>query len=185
MHTDINTDNTLIFFWTRISRITRIFYCTLILRIFYFAHGSHESHGSAYASHGSRIKNIRLIRSIRVQKSHVKDPWDPWDPCAKNIRLIRLITSLRSVGLRRISCSKTIISCSTNINHRSEFFLNTNNPNNTNIFWHTDLTDLTDLLAYGLLLLWDSWICNITQKMTSVSHAKHRQIREICEIRVL
>ena len=61
-------------------------------------------------------------------------------------------------------------------------FLNTNNPNNTNIFWHTDLTDL---LAYGLLLLWDSWICNITQKMTSVSHAKHRQIREICEIRVL
>ena len=24
-------------------------------------------------------------------------------------------------------------------------FLNTNNPNNTNIFWHTDLTDHTDL----------------------------------------
>ena len=23
--------------------------------------------------------------------------------------------------------------------------LNTNNPNNTNIFWHTDLTDHTDL----------------------------------------
>ena len=25
-----------------------------------------------------------------------------------------------------------------------EIFLNTNNSNNTNIFWHTDLTDLTD-----------------------------------------
>ena len=50
---------------------------------------------------------------------------------------------------------------------------------------HTDLTDHTDFLACGLLLLWDSWICNVAQKMTSVSHAKHRQIREICEIRVL
>ena len=118
----------------------------------------------------AKHRQIREIGEIRVRikqrKIHVKK--------------IRVITSLRSVGLRRISCSKTIISCSTNINHRSEFFLNTNNPNNTNIFWHTDLTDLTDLLAYGLLLLWDSWICNITQKMTSVSHAKHRQIREIC-----
>ena len=37
------------------------------------------------------------------------------------------------MGLRRISCSKTIISCSTNINHRSEFFLNTNRTNNTNV----------------------------------------------------
>ena len=27
----------------------------------------------------------------------------------------------------------------------SIFFLNTNNSNNTNVFWHTDLTDLTDL----------------------------------------
>ena len=26
------------------------------------------------------------------------------------------------------------------------FFLNTNNSNNTNVFWHTDLTDLTDSL---------------------------------------
>ena len=60
-------------------------------------------------------------------------------------------------------------------------FLNTNNPNNTNILLHTDLTDL---LAYGLLLLWDSQICNEAQKWTSVSHAKHRQIREISEIRV-
>ena len=25
-------------------------------------------------------------------------------------------------------------------------FLNTNNSNNTNVFWHTDLTDLTDSL---------------------------------------
>ena len=33
-----------------------------------------------------------------------------------------------------------------------EIFLNTNNQNNTNVFWHTDLTDL---LAYGLLLLWN------------------------------
>ena len=64
-------------------------------------------------------------------------------------------------------------------------FLNTNRTNDTNFLLHTDLTDHTDFLAYGLLLLWDSWICNITQKMTSVSHAKHRQIREICEIRVL
>ena len=28
----------------------------------------------------------------------------------------------------------------------SIFFLNTNNSNNTNVFWHTDLTDLTDSL---------------------------------------
>ena len=27
----------------------------------------------------------------------------------------------------------------------TRIFLNTNNPNNTNIFWHTDLTDHTDL----------------------------------------
>ena len=30
-------------------------------------------------------------------------------PCANNIRVIRVITSLRSVGLRRISCSKEYI----------------------------------------------------------------------------
>ena len=29
-----------------------------------------------------------------------------WDPCANNIRVIRVITSLRSVVLRRISCSR-------------------------------------------------------------------------------
>ena len=71
------------------------------------------------------------------------------------------------------------------ISHSYTRFLNTNRTNDTNFLLHTDLTDHTDFLAYGLLLLWDSWICNITQKMTSVSHAKHRQIREICEIRVL
>ena len=72
----------------------------------------------------SRVPNkIRFIHKIRVQKNLMfkcertaanKDPWDPWDPCAKkmssmckrNIRVIRVITSLRSVGLRRISCSK-------------------------------------------------------------------------------
>ena len=60
-------------------------------------------------------KNIRFIRVVRVQKTvsvatrtkireigeiRVQD---------KNIRVIRVITSLRSVGLRRISCSKEYI----------------------------------------------------------------------------
>ena len=51
-------------------------------------------------------------------------------------------------------------------------------------YTHTDLTDHTDLFAYGSSWLWDSWISNEAQKMISVSHAKHWQIREICEIRV-
>ena len=51
-------------------------------------------------------------------------------------------------------------------------------------YTHTDLTDLTDLFAYGSSWLWDSWTSNEAQKMISVSHAKHWQIRETCEIRV-
>ena len=66
-----------------IKRITRIIYCTRISRITRIFYNeilnTNSTNYTAYASHGSRIKNIRLIR---------------------------LITSLRSVGLRRISCSK-------------------------------------------------------------------------------
>ena len=44
---------------------------------------------------------IREIREIRVCiKYRVRSAW-------KDIRVIRIITSLRSVGLRRISCSKS------------------------------------------------------------------------------
>ena len=81
-----------------------------------------------------------------------------------------------------------------------EIFLNTNFTNITNIFKHTDiiflkhtdLTDLTDFWAFGSLC--DYWLVvwlltrydfNDKSKKLSVSHAKHRQIREICEIRVL
>ena len=136
-----------------------------------------------------------------------------------------------------------------------EIFLNTNNSNNTNIFWHTDLThgffalDVwtrilritrilfgtrisfflhTDLISrifslrlvvndnslwlltrcgYWLVVVIDSlwlltrygywlivvidllwllacYVLNDKSKKISVSHAKHWQIREICEIRV-
>ena len=60
---------------------------------------------------------IRIIRVIRVQKNLVFKPPVSAPPrtkireirairVQKNIRDIRFITSLRSVGLRRISCSK-------------------------------------------------------------------------------
>ena len=93
----------------------------------------------------------------------------------------------------------------------SIFFLNTNNSNNTNVFWHTDLTDLTDLepsarcewqlvvvidslwlltrcgywliVVIGLLWLLTCYVLNDKSKKISVSHAKHWQIRE-SEIRV-
>ena len=78
-----------------------------------------------------------------------------------------------------------------------------NNANNTNIFKHTDIiflkhTDLTDLTDFEpsarcerQLIVNDSslWLMtrydfNDKSKKLSVSHAKHWQIREICEIRV-
>ena len=46
-----------------------------------------------------RSKNIYSVFNVFVN--------NPIYPCAKNIRYIRAITSLWSVGLRQISCSKT------------------------------------------------------------------------------
>ena len=91
-------------------------------------------------------------------------------------------------------------------------FLNTNNTNNTNVILHTDLTDL-GFLAFGSLWMTTRWVIDLLWLLTccgywlvvvidslwlltccglndkskkiSVSHAKHWQIREICEIRVL
>ena len=51
----------------------------------------------------------------------------------------------------------------------SIFFLNTNNSNNTNVFWHTDLTDLTD----SLLLMFEHEIflnTNFTNKTNVFWH---------------
>ena len=104
-----------------------------------------------------------------------------------------------------------------------DFFLNTNFTNKTNVFWHTDLTDLTDLepsarcewqlvvvvdslwlltrcgywlvvvidslwllthcgcwliVVIGLLWLLTCYVLNDKSKKISVSHAKHWQIRE-------
>ena len=121
----------------------------------------------------------------------------------------------------------------------SIFFLNTNNSNNTNVFWHTDLTHgffaldvwtrdffwtrilrITRILfgtrisrisrilslrlvvndsslwlltrcgywlivVIGLLWFLTCYVLNDKSKKISVSHAKHWQIREIREIRVL
>ena len=66
---------------------------------------------------------IRIIRVIRVQKHLMFKPPVSAPPrtkireirairVQKNIRDIRFITSLRSVGLRRISCSKHLVRAS-------------------------------------------------------------------------
>ena len=66
---------------------------------------------------------IRIIRVIRVQQNLVFKPPVSAPPrtkireirairVQKNIRDIRFITSLRSVGLRRISCSKHLVRAS-------------------------------------------------------------------------
>ena len=61
-------------------------------------------------------KNIRFIRVVRVQKTVSATPRTNIRESAirvqKNIRDIRFITSLRSVGLRRISCSKHLVRAS-------------------------------------------------------------------------
>ena len=61
-------------------------------------------------------KNIRFIRVVRVQKTVSATPRTNIRESAirvqKNIRVIRYITSLRSVGLRRISCSKHLVRAS-------------------------------------------------------------------------
>jgi hypothetical protein len=48
------------------------------------------------------IAASRNNSTFNIQKSKLRSA----PPCANNIRVIRVITSLRSVGLRRISCSK-------------------------------------------------------------------------------
>ena len=62
-------------------------------------------------------KNIRFIRVVRVQKTvsvatRTKIREIGEIRVQKNIRDIRFITSLRSVGLRRISCSKHLVRAS-------------------------------------------------------------------------
>ena len=65
-------------------------------------------------SQNSVSNPIYLIRVVFVQQTPCErpnaneHPCDRCNPCEKKyIRVIRLITSLRSVGLRRISCSKS------------------------------------------------------------------------------
>ena len=48
------------------------------------------------------IAASRNNSTFNIQKSKLRSA----PPCANNIRVIRVITSLRSVGLQRISCSK-------------------------------------------------------------------------------
>ena len=66
----------------------------------------------------------------------------------------------------------------------------------SHFFKHTDLTDLTDfepsarcerqlVVVIDSLWLLACYVLNDKSKKMSVSHAKHWQIREICEIRVL
>lgn len=56
---------------------------------------------------------IYLIRVVLVQQTPCERPNTNKHPCdreirvQKNIRVIRILTSLRSVGLQRISCSKS------------------------------------------------------------------------------
>ena len=52
--------------------------------------------------HDWSIPHCGQPQQFNIQKSKLRSA----PPCAKNIRVIRVITSLRSVGLRRISCSK-------------------------------------------------------------------------------
>ena len=64
-----------------------------------------------------RIESVFIsFVSFSFNKPHVSVPTRTcirvWDPCAKWIRVIRVITSLRSVGLRRISCSKHLVRAS-------------------------------------------------------------------------
>ena len=153
------------------------------------------------------------------------------------IRITRMFFGTRISQISRILCSWCL---------NTRFFLNTNFTNKTNVFWHTDLTDLTDLepsarcewqlvtvigslwlltrcgywlvvvidslwllarcgywlivvigllwlltrCGYWLVVVIDSlwlltcYVLNDKSKKISVSHAKHWQIREICEIRV-
>ena len=136
------------------------------------------------------------------------------------IRITRMFFGTRISQISRILCSWCL---------NTRFFLNTNFTNKTNVFWHTDLTDLTDLepsarcewqlvtvigslwmtarcgcwlvvvidslwllaccgywliVVIGLLWLLTCYVLNDKSKKISVSHAKHWQIREICEIRV-
>ena len=114
-------------------------------------------------------------------------------------RITRIFFGTR-ISLSRILCS---------------WCLNTNLTNNTNFIWHTDLIFLSTRISlisrilslrlvvndsslwllsrcgYWLIVIIDSlWLLtrydlNDKSKKISVSHAKHWQIREICEIRVL
>ena len=52
------------------------------------------------------------------------------------IRITRMFFGTRISQISRILCSWCL---------NTRFFLNTNFTNKTNVFWHTDLTDLTDL----------------------------------------
>ena len=133
----------------------------------FLAHGSHVSHGFCLRHFEHEIFWTRITRITRMLF------------CTRISRISRILpTALWT-----------------------QDFLNTNNTNNTNIILHTDLTDL-GFLAFGSLwmtaccgywlivvigLLWllTRYVLNDKSKKMSVSHAKHWQIREICEIRVL
>ena len=65
-------------------------------------------------------------------------------------------------------------------------FLNTNNSNNTNVFWHTDLTDLTD----SLLLMFEHEIflnTNFTRILfgTRLSFFKHTDLTDLTDFELL
>ena len=74
-----------------LSQIYTDYFSTIL--IFIFSHGSHGSHG---------FYPPPIVAKLTTKSVSIRD-----NPCAnKNIREIREITSLWSVGLRRVSCSK-------------------------------------------------------------------------------
>ena len=104
----LNTNN---IFWTRITRISRIYFQHTNN---IFEHESHESHEYIFSTRISRISRIlpsalwtrdffwtRISRITRICASRycsrwIINPWDLWDPCAKNIRVIREIRVQKS-----------------------------------------------------------------------------------------